>query len=357
METNIIHHEDSIKLMKTLPDESINLIFADPPYNLQLKNTLLRPNQSKVAGVDDEWDKFKSFKHYDDFSIEWLKESKRILKNDGTIFVIGSYHNIFRVGNIMMDLGYWILNDIQWYKSNPMPNFRGVRFTNATETIIWAKKSEKSKYVFNYQVMKKLNNGKQMTSVWKIPLCRGVERIKDENGKKAHSTQKPEEILKRIILAGSNEKDIILDPFGGTGTTAAVAKKLNRQYIVIEKEKKYVKIIDDRLNSICPDDFKHLKLSEPIKKILQKVSMQKLIKYKYINPGQKFYAKKGTIMAYVLPNGNIKNNTFEGSIHKMGAYIKETDGCNGWTFWYYKENDNFKLIDNLRIKYREENGI
>ena len=246
-----IYTGNCIDLLPELPEKSAKLIFADPPYNLQLRQELYRPNQSRVDGVNDEWDQFSSFESYDEFTRQWLNACRRVLADDGTIWVIGSYHNIFRVGKVMMDLGYWILNDVQWHKTNPMPNFRGVRFTNATETLIWAKKSEKQKkYTFNHQVMKQLNDGKQMTSVWQIPLCTGKERIKDENGKKAHSTQKPEALLERVILSSSDEGDLVLDPFLGSGTTCAVAQKLNRRSIGIEQDPRYVEIAEHRLKSI-----------------------------------------------------------------------------------------------------------
>jgi len=248
---NKVFCEDSLKKLKEIPDNSVDLIFADPPYNLQLKNELWRPNQTKVDAVDDEWDKYESFEAYDKFCEKWLKECQRILKETGTIWVIGTYHNIFRIGKIMQDLGFWILNDITWVKTNPMPNFRGVRFTNATETLIWAKKNEQAKgYTFNYQLMKKFNNGKQMRSDWYIPICNGKERIKDKEGKKVHSTQKPEKLLKYVILSSSKEGDIVLDPFAGTGTTGAVAKKYGRKWILIERDKNYCKVIEERLNSI-----------------------------------------------------------------------------------------------------------
>ena len=246
-----IYTGNCIDILPDLPEKSARLIFADPPYNLQLRQELYRPNQTRVDGVGDAWDQFTSFASYDEFTRQWLDACRRVLADDGTIWVIGSYHNIFRVGRIMMDLGYWILNDVQWHKSNPMPNFRGVRFTNATETLIWAKKSEnQKKYTFNHQVMKQLNDGKQMTSVWQIPLCTGKERIKDENGKKAHSTQKPEALLQRVILSSSNEGDLVLDPFLGVGTTCAVARKLNRRSIGIEQDPRYVEIAEHRLKSI-----------------------------------------------------------------------------------------------------------
>ncbi|GHU25956.1 hypothetical protein FACS1894164_16340 [Spirochaetia bacterium] len=247
----MILHGDCIEKLKEIPDNTIDLIFADPPYNMQLKNILYRPNNTKVAGVDDTWDKFESFNEYDTFCTAWLIECRRILKETGSIWVIGSYHNIFRVGAIMLNLGFWILNDVTWYKINPMPNFLGTRFTNATETLVWCSKSAYTKkYTFNYKMMKKYNGDKQMTSVWHIKLCTGEERIKGSDGKKAHSTQKPEELLKRVILSSTHKDDIILDPFFGTGTTGAVAKKLGRQFIGIESEQNYIDIAQKRIDSI-----------------------------------------------------------------------------------------------------------
>jgi len=251
MELNAIIQGDCVEVLKNFSDNSIDLIFADPPYNMQLENALYRPNNTKVDGVDDEWDKFGSFSEYDDFCTAWLKECRRVLKDTGTIWVIGSYHNIFRVGTIMLNLGYWILNDVTWHKTNPMPNFMGTRFTNATETLLWcSKKKENKKYTFNHKTMKKYNGGKQMTSVWRISLCIGEERLKGGDGKKAHSTQKPEELLKRVILSTTKQGDVVLDPFFGTGTTGAVAKKLKRNYIGIEREPEYIKLAENRIASI-----------------------------------------------------------------------------------------------------------
>lgn len=253
---NRVIEGDCVTVMKKIPDNSIDLVFADPPYNLQLQNILIRPNNTIVDAVDDEWDKFNSFDEYDKFTKDWLSECRRILKRTGTLWVIGTYHNIFRVGKIMQDLGFWILNDIVWIKTNPMPNFRGVRFTNAHETLIWAAKDKYSKgYTFNYKLMKKMNNGKQMRSDWYFALCTGDERIKDEKGQKVHPTQKPEKLLTRIILATSKEGDIVLDPFAGTGTTGYVAKKFGRNYIMIEKEKKYIDVINKRLKKLDNDLF------------------------------------------------------------------------------------------------------
>ena len=251
MEINSIIQGDCTEELKKLPGNSIDLIFADPPYNMQLKNALYRPNNTKVDGVDDEWDKFSSFSEYDDFCVLWLNECRRVLKETGSIWVIGSYHNIFRVGNIMLNLGFWILNDVTWHKSNPMPNFMGTRFTNATETLLWCSKGEQfKKYTFNHKMMKKYNGGKQMTSVWRIGLCTGEERLKGEDGKKAHSTQKPEELLKRVILSATKQGDIVLDPFFGTGTTGAAAKKLKRNFLGIEKETEYISLAKKRIDAI-----------------------------------------------------------------------------------------------------------
>lgn len=348
-----IYNGDCIEVLEKLPEKSVNLIFADPPYNLQLKQELYRPNQTKVDGVDDGWDKFSSFAQYDQFTEQWLSACRRVLADNGTMWVIGSYHNIFRVGGIMMDLGFWVLNDIQWYKTNPMPNFRGVRFTNATETLIWAKKSEKQrKYTFNHQVMKQLNGGKQMTSVWRIPLCTGKERIKNADGKKAHSTQKPEELLKRVILSSSSEGDLVLDPFSGSGTTCAVAKKLNRKSIGIEKERKYVKIAEKRLTSVRAGALYHSGIVEPKKETQDRVTMKQLIEANYIREGQKIYTSKRKYSAVVLPDGRVRNGVGVGSIHQVGALVKKAQRCNGWVLWYYDDHGQLKLIDEHRKKYR-----
>jgi len=251
MNLNSIIQGDCIEVLKQFSDNSVDLIFADPPYNMQLKKVLYRPDNTKVHGVDDAWDKFTSFAEYDAFCVDWLTECKRILKDTGTIWVIGSYHNIFRLGNIMLNLGFWILNDITWHKTNPMPNFLGTRFTNATETLLWCSKGEScKKYTFNHQLMKRYNGGKQMTSVWRIRLCVGEERLKGDDGKKAHSTQKPEELLKRVILSSTNQHDIVLDPFFGTGTTGAAAKKLKRNFIGIEKDANYIALAQKRIDAI-----------------------------------------------------------------------------------------------------------
>ena len=353
-----VYHGDCIKKLNQLPEESVKLIFADPPYNLQLKQELYRPNQTRVDGVDDAWDKFSSMSDYDKFTYEWLQGCRRVMADDATIWVIGSYHNIFSVGKMMLDMGFWILNDVQWYKTNPMPNFRGVRFTNATETMIWAKKSEKQKkYTFNHNVMKHFNDGKQMTSVWRIPLCTGKERIKGKDGKKAHSTQKPEELLKRVILSSSNEGDLVLDPFAGSGTTCAMARKLGRLSVGIEREMKYLRIIKKRLEGINPDDFKELRLVEPEKRKLPKVSMEELVKKKYIKVNQEVFTKDRKHAATVLKDGSVKNGIGAGSIHKLGALLQNKEACNGWFFWYVKIAGEIQPIDIYRNQYRQANGL
>lgn len=355
---NKIINGDCVEILSKLPSGSVDLIFADPPYNLQIQDNLFRPNQTKVDGVQDDWDKFSSFKEYDNFSILWLKECRRVLKDNGTIWVIGSYHNIFRVGKIMMDLGFWVLNDIQWFKTNPMPNFKGTRFTNATETMLWCKKSEKQKsYTFNYKLMKYLNGNKQMQSVWQIPLCIGSERLRDEEGKKLHSTQKPEQLLKRVILSSSNVGDIVLDPFFGSGTTGAVAKKLKRNFIGIEKEPNYVKIAEERINNIT-SFAEELDIVVEEKSTQVKIPFLNLITDDYIPVGTKLYSGSSKMNeAIVLKDGCIKYNNIVGSIHKIGAVIQGSESCNGWMFWYIRKEDKFEQIDNLRKKYRQDRGL
>ena len=352
MKLNTIIKGDCLKILKTLSKNSVDLIFADPPYNLQLNKKLYRPNQSRVNGVNDKWDKFNSFKEYDDFTFEWLKECKRILKDTGSIWIIGSYHNIFRTGKIMQDLGFWILNDIVWIKTNSMPNFKGTRFNNAHETLIWACKNEKSKFTFNYKSMKIYNDDKQMKSEWYIPICQGKERLKDKNGKKIHSTQKPEELLYRIIISSSKPEDIVLDPFFGSGTTGAIAKKLNRNFIGIEKEEKYIKAAQKRIESISPLPIELLNLKVEEKKT--KVPFGNLIESGYITPGEYLYNKDLTHKAKVLANASIKYNNQIASIHKISASILNKTSNNGWTYWYIKRNEKIILIDELRDKYLKD---
>ena len=350
---NKIINGNSLEELKKIPRETFDLIFADPPYNLQLKSELTRPDRSKVSAVNDKWDQFENFKKYDEFTYEWLNECKRILKKDGAIWVIGSYHNIFRVGTAIQNLGFWILNDVIWNKNNPMPNFRGTRFTNAHETLIWASKSEKSKYTFNYQSLKCLNDDLQMRSNWNLPICSGSERLK-KNGKKIHSTQKPESLLHRILLATSNKNDLILDPFLGSGTSAAVAKKLGRNYFGIEKEKNYFKAAEQRINATKPieDD-----LLDTLKNNRSKprIPFGSLVELGIIKPGTNIFDNKKKITARIMADGSIKHNQAEGSIHKVAATILGAESCNGWTFWHCDINGRTYPIDYLRQRLISKN--
>jgi site-specific DNA-methyltransferase (adenine-specific)/modification methylase len=343
---NKLINGDSLKELKKIPDESFDLIFADPPYNLQLKSELTRPDRSKVSAVNDKWDQFESFKKYDDFTYAWLSECRRILKKDGAIWVIGSYHNIFRVGAAIQNLGFWILNDVIWNKKNPMPNFRGTRFTNAHETLIWASKSDKSKYTFNYQSLKCLNDDLQMRSNWDLPICNGSERLK-KNGKKVHSTQKPEALLHRILLATSNKNDLVLDPFLGSGTTASVSKKLGRNYYGIEKEKTYFKAAEQRLKNIKPIEDNYLDTLQN-NRSKPRIPFGSLVELGIIKPGTTIFDNKKKISAKIMADGSIKHAQTEGSIHKVAAKILGTESCNGWTFWHYNLNGSVVPIDNLR---------
>ena len=350
---NKIINGNSLEELKKIPRETFDLIFADPPYNLQLKSELTRPDQSKVNAVNDKWDQFENFKKYDDFTYQWLSECKRILKKDGAIWVIGSYHNIFRVGTAIQNLGFWILNDVIWNKNNPMPNFRGTRFTNAHETLIWASKSEKSKYTFNYQSLKCLNDDLQMRSDWNLPICSGAERLK-KNGKKVHSTQKPESLLHRVLLASSNKDDMVLDPFLGSGTTATVAKKLGRNYFGIEKEKSYFKACEQRLKNTKPikdnllDTLKNNR-SKP------RIPFGSLVELGIIKPGTNIFDHKKKITARIMADGSIKHEQAEGSIHKVAATILGAESCNGWTYWHCDINGSTYPIDYLRQRLISKN--
>ncbi len=350
---NKIINGDSLEELKKIPSETFDLVFADPPYNLQLKRELTRPDRSKVNPVNDKWDQFKSFQKYDEFTYSWLSECKRILKKDGAIWVIGSYHNIFRVGTTIQNLGFWILNDVIWNKRNPMPNFRGRRFTNAHETLIWASKSEKSKYTFNYQSLKCLNDDLQMRSNWNLPICSGKERLR-KNGKKIHSTQKPESLLHRILLASTNKNDLVLDPFLGSGTTAVVAKKLGRNYFGIEKEISYVEAADQRLKLIKPIEDDYLDTLEN-NRSKPRISFGSLVELEIIKPGTSIFDNKKRISAKIMADGSIKHDQAKGSIHKVAATILGAESCNGWTYWHYNLNGNFLPIDNLRQRLISKN--
>jgi site-specific DNA-methyltransferase (adenine-specific) len=347
-----IYQGDCIEILKSLPEESVDLIFADPPYNLQLNQELWRPNLTRVDAVDDSWDRFQDFKAYDDFSRDWLSGCQRVLKKHGSIWVIGTYHNIFRLGNLMQDLGFWFLNDIVWIKSNPMPNFRGVRFTNAHEILIWACKEKRGKYSFNYHAMKALNEGLQMRSDWLIPICTGEERIK-VNGKKAHSTQKPEALLFRVILSSSSPSDIILDPFFGTGTTGAVAKKLHRHWVGIEENPEYIEIASERIDRIMPAEFSPSIFDiRDKKRHRQRIPFGMLVENGMLNPGQSLYFNGDKkIGAVIRADSKLIMNDFVGSIHQVGKQISQGKPCNGWEHWYFEaENGELKKIDELRVE-------
>ena len=352
---NKIVNGDSLKELKKIPDKSFDLVFADPPYNMQIGETLRRPDSSKVEGVNDKWDKFKSFKHYDDFSKAWLTECKRILKDNGSIWVIGSYHNIFRLGYHLQNLNYWMLNDVIWRKNNPMPNFRGTRFTNAHETLIWASKDKKSKYTFNYQSLKCLNDDLQMRSDWMLPICSGKERLK-KNGKKIHSTQKPEALLHRIILATTKKGDAIFDPFLGTGTTAVVAKKLGRKYYGIERDKTYFKAASERINKAKVIKEDYLDVIEN-NKSKPRIPFGSLVELGILKPGTVLFDPKKKFNAKIMVDGSIKSKEAEGSIHKVAAKIMGTESCNGWTYWHCDIDGSKVLIDSFRQKFISQKRI
>ena len=344
---------DSIDIMRGLPDGSVDLIFADPPYNLQLAGDLLRPNNTAVDGVDDHWDKFDSFAAYDAFTRAWLTEARRILKDTGSLWVIGSYHNIFRVGTALQDLGFWVLNDVIWRKTNPMPNFRGKRFTNAHETMIWCAKGEDAKrYTFNYDAMKALNEDQQMRSDWLLPLCTGSERLK-VNGEKAHPTQKPESLLNRVILASSKPGDVVLDPFFGTGTTGAAARRLGRRFVGIEREENYAKLARKRIAGVVPIDDPEVLVIES-KRSLPRVPVGTLLERGMVNPGEVMFDQRRRWFAKVRADGSLISERTSGSIHSVGAAVQGAPACNGWTFWHVERNGDPVLIDAFRQRIRSE---
>ncbi|MEO1563833.1 MAG: site-specific DNA-methyltransferase [Pseudomonadota bacterium] len=343
---------DSREELAKLPDASIDLVFADPPYNLQLKGDLHRPDNSKVDAVNDHWDQFDSFRSYDRFTTQWLKEAHRVLKPNGAIWVIGSYHNIFRVGSALQDAGFWILNDVIWRKSNPMPNFRGARLTNAHETLVWAAKSEGSKPTFNYEALKSLNDGIQMRSDWLLPLCTGHERLKDANGDKAHPTQKPESLLHRVLVGSTNPGEIVLDPFFGTGTTGAVAKKLGRHFIGIEREVEYVALAERRLAKIRKWDRESLEVSQS-KRAAPRVPFGQLVERGMLQPGETLVGPSGKA-AKIRADGTLIAHDVKGSIHQVGAALEGAPSCNGWTYWHFKRDGKAIPIDLLRQQIRSE---
>jgi site-specific DNA-methyltransferase (adenine-specific) len=353
---NTILQGNCVEVLNNLPAQSVDLIFADPPYNLQLRNELHRPNLTKVDAVDDDWDQFDSFAAYDAFTRDWLTACKRVLKPTGTIWVIGSYHNIFRVGAVLQDLEYWILNDVVWVKTNPMPNFRGVRFTNAHETLIWASTGQGERYTFNHHAMKGLNDEKQMRSDWWItPLATGSERLKDENGDKAHSTQKPEALLYRVILAASNPEDVVLDPFFGSGTTGVVAKRLHRDWIGIERDENYIRLAQQRIEAVEPAAFDAAAFEvRSKKKLAARVPFSVLLENGYFQPGQKLYFQQDQERTAVIkPDAHLRTaDGFEGSIHQAARHYTNGAPCNGWDLWFLEENGELISLDVVRTRFR-----
>ncbi len=347
-----IHNMDCLKGMRKIENESIDLIFADPPYYMQTEGQLIRVEGSIYLGVNDTWDQFNSYNEYDQFSFEWLKQCQRVLKRNGSIWVIGSFQNIYRIGYIMQQLGYWIINDVIWSKKNPTPNFMGTRFTNANEILLWCTKSPKSKYTFNYKTMKHINGGKQMKSVWEIGICSGKERLRDDKGRKLHNTQKPIELLKRVILSSSRKNDVVLDPFMGTGTTAVVSKMYGRKYLGFEKEEKYVELIYHRLRKTEESIEKNL--IENVYDIKEKrVPMKRLIENKFIVPGEFLFDKNGENKSQLTQSGKVLIAHSEYSIHKGSAKILGIVNNNGWDYWHVKRNDILKPINDYRKKVNE----
>ncbi|HLK57270.1 MAG TPA: DNA methyltransferase [Chthonomonadaceae bacterium] len=350
-----VHQGDCRDILPTLPANSIDLIFADPPYNLQLRHDLWRPNLTHVDAVNEEWDKFRSLEEYDRFTRTWLSACRRVLKDTGTLWVIGSYHNIYRVGCILQDLGYWILNDIIWTKTNPMPNFKGTRFCNAHETLLWVKKSEhQAKYTFNYQSLKAGNEDLQMRSDWHIPICNGEERLR-ENGEKAHATQKPEALLHRILRACTHRGDIVLDPFFGTGTTGAVAKRMGRRWIGIEREPHYVTLAEARIASLVPPLVPDEMLPPPLDAPKLKIPFVSLLDHGLLPVGSILRLNRTEHFAHVLEDGTIACNGVRGSIHKVAAKCLNKPACNGWEYWYYQHpsTGEYLVLDSLREQFRQ----
>jgi modification methylase len=342
---------DCIAHMDALPAGSVDLIFADPPYNLQLEEGLTRPDQSKVDAVDDDWDKFESFAHYDRFTRGWLKAARRVLKPNGALWVIGSYHNIFRVGAALQDLEFWLLNDVIWRKANPMPNFRGTRFTNAQETLIWAARDKASRVTFNYEAMKQANDDTQMRSDWLFPLCTGAERLTDSDGDKVHPTQKPEALLHRIFNATTKPGDLVLDPFFGTGTTGAIAKRLGRKFIGIERDTTYVAAALKRIAAVKPLGGEVIETAVP-KRQAPRVAFGSLVEMGIISAGTELYDGRKRWSALVRADGSLACGPHQGSIHRVGALVQGAEACNGWTFWHTSQNGRLLPIDTFRADIR-----
>ena len=344
---------DCTEAMNTLPEKSVDLVFADPPYNLQLKQDLYRPNNSRVDGVNNDWDSFATLAAYDRFTRDWLAAARRVLKPDGAIWTIGTYHNVFRVGAALQDLEFWILNDVVWRKTNPMPNFRGKRLTNAHETLIWAARSEASRYTFNYAALKALNEDVQMRSDWLLPLCPRAERLRTADGGKVHPTQKPEALLHRILVGTTNLGDVVLDPFFGTGTTGAVARKLGRHFIGIEREKSYRDAARRRIAGIRKLDGKSLEVS-PGGRSGPRVPFGHLVERGLLRPGSVLHSANGRHQAVICADGSLVSDDTRGSIHKMGAVLEGAPSCNGWTYWCFRKRGKDIPIDSLRQQLRAE---
>jgi site-specific DNA-methyltransferase (adenine-specific) len=345
---------DCREILESLPEESVDLIFADPPYNLQLRDELWRPNQTRVDAVDADWDQFSSFAEYDRFTREWLNACRRVLKRTGTLWVIGTYHNVYRVGTILQDLNFWLLNDVAWIKFNPMPNFRGVRFTNAHETLLWAQKERGAPYTFNYRAMKEFNDGVQMRSDWHLPICSGSERLK-VNGHKAHPTQKPEALLYRVLLSSSQSGDIVLDPFFGTGTTGAVAVRLHRHFIGIERVPFYVELARERIAQVRQMEFDPPVFFTPDPRREPRIPFGTLLEYGFLEPGQHLYlGASKEITARIMADGSLEYDGQRGSIHQIAHHIRQAP-CNGWEHWYFLDPLSGKLeaIDLLRKEVRK----
>ncbi|HUF86550.1 MAG TPA: site-specific DNA-methyltransferase [Thermohalobaculum sp.] len=346
---------DCIAGMAALPAGSVDLVFADPPYNLQLKGDLHRPDNSLVDGVDDDWDRFDSFHAYDAFTRAWLSEARRVLRPDGALWVIGTYHNIFRVGAILQDLGFWILNDVVWRKTNPMPNFRGTRLCNAHETLIWAARSDTSRPTFNYEALKELNEGLQMRSDWLLPICTGPERLKTGDGGKAHPTQKPESLLHRVLVGSTNPGELVLDPFLGSGTTAAVARRLGRHFVGFERDPAYAALARDRVAAVTPHDRESLRVTGS-RRAAPRIPFGQLVERRLLEPGEVLVSINGRHTARVRADGTLIAARTAGSIHKVGAELEGAPSCNGWTYWHFRRDGRPVPIDVLRQQLRAELG-
>ena len=353
LELDVILAGDCVEAMRRLPDASVDLVFADPPYNLQLRGELHRPDNSRVDAVDADWDRFASFAAYDEFSRAWLGEARRCLKPDGAIWVIGSYHNVFRLGTALQDAGFWLLNDVVWRKSNPMPNFRGKRLTNAHETLIWAAKSDQSRYTFNYEAMKALNEGVQMRSDWVIPLCTGAERLKTAQGEKAHPTQKPQALLHRVLVASTRAGDVVLDPFFGTGTTGAVAKRLGRRFVGIEQDAGYRATAEARIARVRALDAEAAAITTP-KRAEPRVAFGQLVERGMLAAGETLTSLNGRHAARIRADGTLVARDVRGSIHQVGAALEGAPSCNGWTYWHFRRDGATVPIDFLRQQIRDE---